>query len=273
MLAIKQKEQAAYEALMNDPVSRRRLLKEAGQDIKPIEKERHKHKHRHHDDPDDHHRNYKRKRADDGDRHSRKSRRHEDEDRYHRRSYHDYHRRSDSSSYSRSPSLHHRQRSPSPYCRRRSPSPYDRQRRRSPSPIYRRSRPPIRPQQSQQNQQNIQRLNYSKSFPSNRPPPRRNTSSPEEKPKANTEDKAAKLAAMQADADDLENQRTSRLAALEDQEHKRQEIEEKARERSSKYGGRGDFVHSLNRKAGEMDIGQRMQRGRATLDKAVVDGD
>jgi len=267
MLAIKQKEQAAYEALMNDPVSRRRLLKEAGQDFKPKEKERHKHRHRHHDDRDYHHGSGKRRRTEDEDRYSRKSRRHDHENRYQRRSYHDYRKRSESSSYSRSPSPHHRRRSPSPYRRRRSPSPYDRQRSRSPSPHHgRHSRSPLRPQQ------NGQRLNHSKSFPSTRPPPRRNTSSAEENPKPKAEDKAAKLAAMQADANDLENQRTNRLAALEEQERARREAEERARERSSKYGGRGEFVHSLNRKAGEMDIGERMQRGRGNLDKGLVDG-
>ncbi len=265
MLAIKQKEQAAYEALTNDPVSRRRLLKEAGQDIKPKEKERHKQRYRHHNDREDHNRSHKRRRDEDEDRHGRKRRRHEDEDRYHRRSYHQQRRRSESFSYSRSPSPHHRRRSPSPYRRRRSPSPYDRRRNRSPSP-YRghRSRSPLRPQQ------NGQSLNHSKSFPSNRPPPLKNTSSPEEKPKPNAEYKAAKLAAMQADANALENQRSNRLAALEEQERERRELEEKARERSSKYGTRGDFVHSLNRKAGELDIGERMRRGRATLDKGVV---
>ena len=78
---------------------------------------------------------------------------------------------------------------------------------------------------------------------------------------------------MLADANDLEDQRTNRLAALEEQERVRREAEERARERSSKYGGRGDFVHSLNRKAGEMDIGERMQRGRGNLDKGLVDGE
>ncbi|KAK4697911.1 hypothetical protein P7C71_g254, partial [Lecanoromycetidae sp. Uapishka_2] len=274
MLAIKQKEQAAYEALMNDPVSRRRLLKEAGQDIIPKDKPRRKHRHHHRDDDDDHSRSHKRRCTDDEDRHGRKSSRHEDEYRYHRRSYQDRRRRSESSSYSRSPSPYNRRRSPSPYRRRRSPSFHDRRRSRSPSTYRdRRTRSPLRPHHNQQNQQNGQRLNHSKSFPSNRPPPRRNTSSPDERPKLKAEDKAARLAAMQADANDLENQRSNRLAALEEQERERREMEEKGRERSSKYGGRGDFVHNLNRKAGEMDIGQRMQRGRATLDKGIVAGE
>ena len=288
ILAIKQKEQAAYEALMNDPVSRRQLLKEAGQDVKPKEKERHKHRHHHHHhhhhrdrdrdrDREDRHRD-KRRRPDEDDRHHWSSRKDEEEDRYRRRSYNNCRRRSDSSSYSRSPSPYRRRRSPSPYERRRSrsPPPYKSRRSRSPSPYRRSSRSSPRQQQNghrsrspPRNQQNGHRLNHSKSFPANRPLPRRNTSSPEEEPKNKAEDKAAKLAAMMSDANDLENQRATRLAALEEQERVRREVEDKARERSSKYGGKGDFVHSLNRKAGEMDIGERIKRGRGGLERGL----
>ena len=265
MLAIKQKEQAAYESLMNEPVSLRRLLKEAGHDVKPKDKDRQKHKHHHHhhhhhlhhDSREDRHRS-KRIYADEEVRFDRRSRRPEGEDRYYRRrSYHDERRRSRSSSYSRSPS---------PYHHRRSPSPYERRRSRSPSPYYRhRSRSPLR------QQQNGHRLNHSKSFPATRPFPRRNTSSSEEEPKPQSkqEDKAARLAAMMADANELENARANRLAAVEDQERRRKEEEEKARGKSGKYGGRGDFVHDLNRKAGEMDIGERIKRGRGELERGL----
>ncbi len=265
MLAIKQREQAAYEALMNDPVSRRRLLKEAGHEIKSKEKERrHKHRHHHRDDgDDDRHRSHKRRRIDDEDRHSRKSRRYDEEERYHRRSYHDHRRRSDSSTYSRSPS---------PPRRRRSPSPYSQRRSRSPSPYYhRRSRSPPR------QQTNGHHLSHSKSFPSNRPPPRRDTSSseaqPKEKPKGRPNDqamdKSARLAAMQADANDLDAVRSNRLAAIEERERLEREAEQKARDRSGKYGGRGDFVNGLNRKAGEMDIGERIKRNRGGLERGL----
>lgn len=255
MLAIKQKEQAAYEALMNDPVSRRRLLKEAGQDVKPKEKKRHKDRHRHHD-LDDHRRSHKRRRTDDEDRYSRSDRRPEEEDRHPRRSYYDHHRRSDSSSYSRSPS---------PKRRRRSPSPYSNRRSRSPSPYYRhRSRSPSRRGHNGQH-----RLNHSKSFPANRPPRRRNTSSPEEKPKDLAVDKKAKLAAMQSNADEADAQRATRLAAIEERERVEREADQKARERSALYGGRGDFVHGLNRKAGEMDIGERIKRGKGGLERGL----
>ncbi|CAF9925653.1 MAG: RNA-splicing factor [Alectoria fallacina] len=254
MLAIKQREQAAYEVLMNDPVSRRRLLKEAGHDVKPKDKEGRRHRHHHRDNrDDDHHRSHKRRRTDDEDRIGRKSRRYDQDDRHHRRGYHDHSRRSDSSTYSRSPSPPRRRRSPSPYSyrRSRSPSPYHRRRSRSP------------PRQ----QKNGHHLNHSKSFPSNRPPLRRNTSSPEEQSKDQAVDKAAKLAAMQADASDLDAVRSNRLAAIEERERVEREAEQKARDRSGNYGGRGDFVNGLNRKAGEMDIGERIKRGRGGLER------
>ena len=260
MLAIKQREQAAYEALMNDPVTRRRLLKDAGHDVKPKEKERrHKHRHHHRDDRDDDHRSSKRRWTDDEERLNRKRRRYDEEDRYYRRSYHDHRRRSESSTYSRSST---------PPRRRRSPPPSSRRRIRSASPYhYRRSRSPPR------QQTNGHHLNHSKSFPSNRPPPRRNTSSPEpqfeERVRNQIVDKSARLAAMQADANDLDVVRTSRLAAIEERERVEREAEQKARDRSGRYGGRGDFVTGLNRKAGEMDIGERIKRNRSGLEKGL----
>ncbi len=276
MLAIKQKEQAAYETLMNDPVSRRRLLKEAGQDIKPKDKKRHEHRHRHHHhrDRDDRHRS--RHDRDHRDHHSSRKRRYSGEDdreepRTKRRVTEDrnYHRRRSDSPYSsRSPSPYRRRRSPSPYSNRRSRSPsrYSRRRSRSPPRHYNNgNRSPPRPQQN-----GHRPLNHSKSFPADRPK-RRNTSSPDEDPRSEAEKKAAKLAEMQSAASDLDVQRASRLQALEEQERERLEQEDKARDMSSKYGGRGDFVHSLNRKAGEMDVGERIKRGRGGLEKGLND--
>lgn len=261
MLAIKQREQAAYEALMNDPVSRRRLLKEAGHDIKPKEKERRrKHRHHHHyDRDDDHHHSSRRRRTDEEERSSRKRRKYDEEDRYHRRSYHDSRRRSESSTYSRSSTPPRHRRSPSPYTPRRS---------RSPSPYYhRRSRSPPR------RQTNGHHLTHSKSFPSHRPPPRRNTSSPEAQPRNHDRnqfvDKSARLAAMQADANDLDAVRSNRLAAIKERERVEREAEQKARDRSGRYGGRGDFVNGLNRRAGEMDIGERIKRNRGGLERGL----
>lgn len=276
MLAIKKQEQAAYEALMNDPVKRRLLLQASGVDIKMKKEREHRHSsHRHRSDRDGHGRSHKRARADDG-------------DRYFRRSRHEHRRRSESSSYSRSPSpprrrslspYRSRKRSPSPYRRsKRSPSPKRRSRspypnrkparssrspdyrRRSPSPHRRRSRSP-RLAHTNGNQ-----LKHSKSWHNGR---RRNTSSPEDngrlEPKS--ENREARLAAMQSAASELDQDRAKRIAAIEEREKAEQAKEDAARARSSKYGGKGDFVTGLNRKAGEMSIGDRMKRGAHGLER------
>ncbi|KAM7220603.1 RNA-splicing factor [Rhypophila decipiens] len=92
LLAIKRKEQQAYEAMMNDPIKRRRLLASMGiedphEKSKPKEEKRHKHRHHHrsrrHDDDD---RNSRRRSHDSRER-SRTPRRHDsdEEDRRRRR--------------------------------------------------------------------------------------------------------------------------------------------------------------------------------------------
>ena len=129
MLAIKKQEQAAYEAMMNDPIKRRQLLALAGKGDEKKEKKEKRHRrhhHRHRDDSDDE-RRHKRRRREDGEGH--KSSRSE--------------RRRRSDSYSRSPSpVRRRDRSRSPVTRReRSRSPISR-RDRSRSPITRRNRSP-----------------------------------------------------------------------------------------------------------------------------------
>src|SRR5277367_3166531 len=53
MLAIKKQEQAAYEAMMNDPIKRRQLLKAAGQQQPADERDRKRRKHHHRHHPDD----------------------------------------------------------------------------------------------------------------------------------------------------------------------------------------------------------------------------
>ncbi len=129
MLAIKKQEQAAYEAMMNDPIKRRQLLALArkGEEKKEKKEKRHRrHHHRHRDDSEDERRHKRRRREDnEGHKSSRSERR----------------RRSDS--YSRSPSpVRRRDRSRSPVARRqRSRSPISR-RDRSRSPITRRDRSP-----------------------------------------------------------------------------------------------------------------------------------
>jgi len=72
---------------------------------------------------------------------------------------------------------------------------------------------------------------------------------------------------MQQDASHLDVEREKRLAALAVQERAQREAEDRARERSSKYGDKGDFVSGLHRKAGDMGLAERIGRGRQGLQK------
>ncbi|MCJ1474525.1 RNA-splicing factor [Lambiella insularis] len=256
MLAIKKQEQAAYEAMMNDPVKRRLLLKAAGGDVATIQKDRRHAKHRdqlhhrhHHNHEDRKHRSSKQRDRVDG---SHKRRRTEDEE--YRQSRFDIGqhnaRRSSSSSHSKSPS---------PY-RRRSPSPYYRSRRLSHS--HRRSRSPA----SHRDDHGDDSLRHSRSWngPQRREPYLLDHVSPQA---SSTEDRAAKLRAMQQAASELDEDRDRRIRATGQREAADREAEEVARARASKYGGKGDFVNGLHRKAGAMDIGERMRRGRGALER------
>ena len=240
LLAIKRQEQGAYEAMMNDPVRRRLLLKAAGKDVEAKEKDQKHRKQRHHSDRgerkhrryEDHHdtdRNHKRRRIHDDERLPRDSRPH---DRW----------QSPSSSNSRSPS---------PY-RRRSPSPYYRPRKSS--IVMRRSKSP------DEYRNDHHRLSKSKSLSSLsfRHSPKSRFRSPPRQDK----DRAAKLAAMQQAASDLDLDRGKRVAAMTEREERDMEADEAARARSAKYGGTGDFIKGMNRKAGDMGLGERMRRGR-----------
>ena len=261
MLAIKKQEQAAYEALMNDPVKRRLLLKAAGEDITVMKKERKHRSHRHRDNRD--REPY----------YSHKRRRTEDQDRFGRRSRHEPRRRSISSSYSRSPSPY-RRRSPSPYQRRsRSPPPYRRQRSdasydmRSSSPYRsRRLRSPGQRLPTAHATNGHNKLKTSKSWHSS---VRRSSPSPGR----GSDDRAAKLAAMQTNATELDQDREKRIAAIAEKENRDKKADELARARSAKYGGRGEFVNGLNRKAGDLNIGERMKRGRQGLGREGRDDD
>ncbi|KAL8664477.1 MAG: hypothetical protein Q9202_003027 [Teloschistes flavicans] len=263
MLAIKKQEQAAYEALMNDPVKRRLLLKAAGGDNAGAKKDRKHHKHHYRDERDrEHRRSHKRRRMDEDNRSKPRTRREHGKD-------------SISSFYSRSPSPYHR-RSPSP-CRRRSrsPSPHH-HRRRSDPPSHRRSissyhgrrsPSPYERMPSPRATNGHHRLKSSKSWhDSMRRPPLPSSS-------RGSDDRASKLAAMQEDASELERDRERRIAAIAEQENAEMQADEAARSRSAKYGGKGDFVHGLHRKAGDLDIGERMRRGRQGMGREGRDDD
>jgi len=257
MLAIKRQEQAAYESMMNDPIKRRQLMAVIGgtteKSVKKEKKHR-RHHHRHGDDSDDERRR-KRRRHDDDERDGRSRLRHS--------------RRSPSYSpdaRSASPNRgrggdHKRERSPrrrSDSYSSRSPSP-DRRRSSYPAGRYERDRRDDRKTGRYDNGRGYEKGPRNGSY-------REKLSNGDARVKDEQVDHEAerqkKLAAMQQDASKLDDDRERRLAALAEKEKADREIEETARARSSKYGTKGDFMHSVHRKAGDMSLGDRM--GRST---------
>ena len=267
MLAIKKQEQAAYEAMMNDPVKRRMLLKAAGNDAAgPSERDHKRRKHRHHhrsdrDDRDSNRHRSSRSRKDDEDNYRRASRsqrsRDYEEDYGRQRSSH--HRRRPSSSSSRSPPRRS-QESPPPLRRRRSYSPDERQKPRS------RSRSPYRPARGN-TVRKMQSWHSTRPAPKyrSRTPPKRRGSSPQQ------DDRAARLAAMQQDASELDGQREKRLTENAAKDQADRERDDAARARNAKYGGRADFVGGFHKKAGDLSLADRM--GRNGIGISAGDGE
>jgi hypothetical protein len=280
MLAIKKQEQAAYEAMMSDPVRRRQLMQAAGReedegkgkDKEPDRKHKHRHRHRHRDDEDGHRSKRRRYSDEDDDRRSHRHRSH----RHGRRSP-----RSDSRSRSRSPrrrsdfdrdDRRFRSERRREYSVSRSRSPprrrdFDdrRDRRRSyPSPRRSgssdsRSRSPYRARRDDRNGGSRRR---SPSDDTHRKP---YTSPPEDrrasKQRTNDEaDRAAKLAAMQSNASELESDRKTRLADIEVQEARQREEDDKKR------SDKGKFISGVRREAEGVDAGRRLGRGRMDED-------
>jgi len=300
MLAIKQQEQAALEAMMSDPTKRRALLKAAGKEEDDPKRSHRRHRHR----DDEHH--SKRRRHDDYSDDERRSshkhrshrrrspsysrsrspeRRRRDERRDDRRDddrrssrKHDSRRRSISrspdsrsrrKSYpsprrsdSRSPSRKHRERD----SRRRSPSPVrTKKERTSPSP-RRRASPSYEPYSNRGPRPSRDNRNErpSRSYrDDNRPIKHERPASPDREA-----ERLAKLAAMQSNATELEADRRKRLAELEERD--RIQKEEDDRKRSEK----GKFVGQLRSQA---DIGQggglgARLAGRTGLQRLAGDG-
>ncbi|KIX95354.1 uncharacterized protein Z520_08871 [Fonsecaea multimorphosa CBS 102226] len=253
MLAIKKQEQAAYEAMMNDPVKRRLLLKAAGREDDDRERDRKRRKHHHH------HRRHSHR--DDTDK-PEKSRSYRDdyEDR-HARSRHRRRRSytpSESRSRSRSPPRRSaRSRSRSPYWRRRSYSPEERRRPRS------RSRSNSAPRRNGHSN-GVRKMQSWHSSSRPEPPRHRSPRREQKKEDANEEDRAARLAAMQHDAADLDHQREQRLAGIAERERAERDRDDAARTRTAKHGGRADFVNSYHKRAGDMTLGERMGRNGAS---------
>ncbi|KIW38180.1 uncharacterized protein PV06_10129 [Exophiala oligosperma] len=246
MLAIKKQEQAAYEAMMNDPVKRRLLMKAAGGGDQDGEREHKRRKHRHH------HRH-----RDDRDRHE-KSRSHRDEadDRQGRSRHRRRRSYTPSESRSRSPPRRverSRSRSRSPYQKRHSYA--DDERRQRPRSRSRSYSPPRRDGHGN----GVRKM---QSWHESRPERRRSPSPGRgrKRDEDDADDRAAKLAAMQQDADNLDVQREQRLAGIAERERTERERDDAARMRNAKHGGRADFVDRFHKKAGDLTLGQRMGR-------------
>ena len=71
---------------------------------------------------------------------------------------------------------------------------------------------------------------------------------------------------MQEDATALEKDREKAIQTRAQQEAAELEAEEKARARSSKQGGKGDFIYGINRRAGELSVEERMRRGKGAFE-------
>ncbi|KAK1995435.1 hypothetical protein LX36DRAFT_162587 [Colletotrichum falcatum] len=291
LLAIKRQEQAAYEAMMNDPIKRRQLLASMGmaddklksRDKEERHKRRHHHRHRGGDDDRDRHR--KRRRSYSRSRSPRRRREEQmDEDRYERPR-----RRSDSED--RQSHRHRRtSRSRSPrrrdsgdkddYARRNRSSRREDRERQRPGSVSDEERATRRRERSPRS--NDRRRDYrnedasgpwgrGRNYDNRRQDQGRRSDdrvsdSKEAGNQASDEDRARKLAAMQAAASDLDTDRVRRLAALEEREKAARDADNQARERSSKYGDR-EFVNGLHRKAGNMSLGERMGRSRQGLQR------
>ena len=300
LLAIKKKEQATYEAMMNDPVRRRQLMARAGvddgderrKDKERRREERHRRKHRRHRsrsrsgerDREHRHRRHSR-RSESRSRSPRRHRRDDSEDEFRRRSRRRDHspdrrhgdRRHEDEGRERDRSRRHSntgQEGRDDYARPQrsregnasgSDDGSRRQRQRSPSPD--RSRQSRRDQQPRHgddrngHHRNGDYRNEDRRNGDRRPPrPQAPRAAPEDD-KAKEEERARKLAAMQSAASELDVDRVKRLAALEEREKAAREADDRGRER----GGDRGFVNGLHRQAGKLDLGERMGRGRQGL--------
>lgn len=237
MLAIKKKEQASLDAVMKDPMQRRLFLKEQAK----REKKEAKRRRREEEDEDD--RRSRRRRHDDRDRERERHRHHH---RSHRRRSDSYDRSKSRSprryrddydrSRSRSPRRHHDDYNKS-HSRREKESHY---RRRSPS----RERFPRRDNNRPRRSSDTERRSTNGSHP-----PRGSKSA--------VDLRAEKLAAMQSNATTLDSERKRRVEEAQEQDARERERDDRMRSE------KGRFVAGLHRKAGDMDLGEALHRGRA----------
>ncbi|EGP82680.1 uncharacterized protein MYCGRDRAFT_77975 [Zymoseptoria tritici IPO323] len=244
MLAIKKQEQAAYEAMMNDPVRRKQLLLAAGKEIeddkdKDKDKSRRRHRHRHRDDEDGH--RSKRRRHTDG---------HDDEGRSHRHRSHRHRHRSSSRSRSRS-------RSRSPHSHDRRSKSYRRRDRSDSRSRSKRDRSASRSRSPPRRRDSDDRKDRRRSYPS---PRRSDSRSRSRSPYHEEAERAKKLAAMQSNADSLETDRKARLAELDAREAKQREEDDRKRSEKAR------FIGSVRKDAEGVDLGRRLQDRRGGMD-------
>ena len=304
LLAIKQQEQAAYEALMKNPLRLKEMQERNGikvkkdkKDKKERKKEKKERKRRNRDDGAD---------FDDYDRHRRSySRSLSPEDRYLRRRDERRRSRSPLRSYdddydrrrSRSPDYRRRpERSPEGhgYDRRREfgrrDTYTDERRRRSPvdrSDASRARAYPGSDETSSEERRRDDERDYmrrrdsrSRSYERKRerspspsayskrtrtsPPPRRQAVPQTDSHSNSAEDRAARLAAMSSNAAKHEEERKERLLKLLEQEKADLEAEKKAR---AKSGGMGSFLSQEQKKvfSGAGGVEERIRRGRGGM--------
>ena len=264
LLAIKQQEQAAYQALMSNPLRLKQLQEKNGIKAKKDKKDKKKHKEKGKHRSDDRSRSWERSR-------------------YHSRSRSPRHRSRDD--YSRS------RRSPSPYprhSRRRSPS-YsprgDHRRRRDrsidDSPRRRRSEDDVRQWPRSDESDEVPSSRRYDDGPKSRhddrkrqrsqsprrwaPPKRSRVSPPPATAQTQTaEDRAARLAAMSSNATEMSSERQEHLKKLLEQEKREMELEQELRAKSK---GTSGFLNEEQKKVfgGSGDLEERLRRGRAGL--------
>lgn len=241
LLAIKKQEQAAYDAMMNDPARRRALLKAAGGQSEEKERKHRDREHRRRDSRDRSHR----------DRHHR-----------HRRDGSREHRHRDRSS-SRSREHRYRDRSRSRerrYSDSREYQPHDRDDRHRSS---RDSKEYDRRDNSRHNysrSDNYQNKRCRESEPEERQESKRRRSPDEADAAAAREEAERKLAAMQSNATSLETDRSQRVAEIRAKEEAEKEFDD------AKRSDRGRFVSQLHKQKEGFGLGDTLQRqGRSTL--------
>lgn len=267
LLAIKRQEQAAYEAMMNDPIKRRQLLASMGvEDDGKKEKSRRreeKHRKRHrrdHDDSDDERRHRRRRRSYSRSASPERERRRRDyeADRPRRRRDDSPRRRTSDRDLDADRGRDRRSRSPRRSADRGSPRRRDGRDDRSHEHRRHHDRGPGRARDNSEEGGRRRHDRYREKPP--QPAEHSRHAEPRDDDKLE-EEKARKLAAMQSAASELDTVREQRLAALEEQEKAARDADNLARERASKYGNR-EFSNGLHRKAGALGLAERIGRGR-----------